>query len=67
MHRLRPSPPPLPPPSPHGPMDPNGVASVVSSDLFEQLLLHRNDAACPAHGFYTYDVFHIMADALRQP
>jgi basic endochitinase B len=58
-----PSPPPPPPPSPPGPVDPDGVASVVSSDLFEQLLLHRNDVACPAHGFYTYDAFLVAADA----
>ncbi|CAM0955616.1 unnamed protein product [Alopecurus aequalis] len=42
-----------PPPGPGG----QGVASILSRDLFEQLLLHRNDAACPASGFYTYDKF----------
>ncbi|XP_062234083.1 chitinase 1-like [Phragmites australis] len=34
-----------------------GVASIVSSSLFDQMLLHRNDGACPARGFYTYDAF----------
>ncbi|XP_047094230.1 chitinase 2-like isoform X6 [Lolium rigidum] len=34
-----------------------GVASILSKDLFEQMLLHRNDAACTARGFYTYEAF----------
>ncbi|KAL6619272.1 hypothetical protein ACP70R_034411 [Stipagrostis hirtigluma subsp. patula] len=45
-----------------GPVGP-GVASVVPRDLFERLLLHRNDAACPARGFYTYDAFLAAAAA----
>ena len=45
-----------------GPPGP-GVASVVPRDLFERLLLHRNDAACPARGFYTYDAFLAAAAA----
>jgi chitinase len=40
------------------------VASIVSRDLFERLLPHRNDAACPARGFYTYDAFITAAAAL---
>ncbi|XP_047094231.1 chitinase 2-like isoform X7 [Lolium rigidum] len=43
---------PTPPPGPSG-----GVASILSKDLFEQMLLHRNDAACTARGFYTYEAF----------
>ncbi|KAG2627731.1 hypothetical protein PVAP13_3KG262183 [Panicum virgatum] len=39
------------------------VASVLPRDLFERLLLHRNDAACPARGFYTYDAFLAAAAA----
>ncbi|XP_047094239.1 chitinase 2-like isoform X15 [Lolium rigidum] len=39
-------------PTPRG-----GVASILSKDLFEQMLLHRNDAACTARGFYTYEAF----------
>lgn len=47
-----------------GPTPPGqGVASIVSRDLFERLLLHRNDAACPARGFYTYDAFIAAAAA----
>ncbi|XP_071679781.1 endochitinase-like [Lolium perenne] len=35
-----------------------GVASILSmQQLFEQMLLHRNDAACTARGFYTYEAF----------
>jgi basic endochitinase B len=41
----------------------SGVGSVVPRDLFERLLLHRNDAACPARGFYTYDAFLAAARA----
>ncbi|KAL6011877.1 Chitinase 1 [Asimina triloba] len=40
------------PPSPGG-----SLASLVSGSLFDQILKHRNDAACPAKGFYTYDAF----------
>lgn len=32
------------------------VGALVSKDMFERLLLHRNDANC-AKGFYTYDAF----------
>ncbi|CAM0879359.1 unnamed protein product [Alopecurus aequalis] len=41
----------------------SGVASIVSSDLFERFLLHRNDAACLARGFYTYKAFLAAAAA----
>ncbi|KAJ1266583.1 hypothetical protein BS78_08G163400 [Paspalum vaginatum] len=40
-----------------------GVASIVSQSLFDQMLLHRNDAGCPANGFYTYDAFIAAANA----
>ncbi|KAJ0039540.1 hypothetical protein Pint_28628 [Pistacia integerrima] len=33
------------------------VSSLISKDLFEQILKHRNDAACQAKGFYTYEAF----------
>ncbi|XBJ17901.1 hypothetical protein VPH35_009206 [Triticum aestivum] len=49
-------------PAPPGPGG-QGVASIVSRDLFERLLLHRNDAACLARGFYTYDAFLAAAAA----
>uniref|UniRef100_A0A0E0KF33 chitinase n=1 Tax=Oryza punctata TaxID=4537 RepID=A0A0E0KF33_ORYPU len=41
----------------------SGVASIVSRSLFDQMLLHRNDAACPASNFYTYDAFVAAANA----
>ncbi|CAN6342101.1 unnamed protein product [Urochloa humidicola] len=43
-----------PPPGPPGTGD---LASLLPRDLFERLLLHRNDAACGGHGFYSYDAF----------
>ncbi|CAL9094930.1 unnamed protein product [Musa textilis] len=33
------------------------VGSIIPKSLFEEMLKHRNDAACPAKGFYTYDAF----------
>ncbi|XP_031276022.1 basic endochitinase-like [Pistacia vera] len=33
------------------------VRSLISKDLFEQILKHRNDAACEGKGFYTYEAF----------
>ncbi|XP_044443092.1 basic endochitinase A-like isoform X2 [Triticum aestivum] len=40
-----------------------GVSSIVSPSLFNQILLHRNDPACQAKGFYTYDAFIAAATA----
>nr|CAB3461540.1 unnamed protein product [Digitaria exilis] len=40
-----------------------GVASVLTRDVFERMLPHRDDAACPARGFYTYDAFVAAARA----
>ncbi|KAI9107853.1 hypothetical protein K1719_021189 [Acacia pycnantha] len=34
-----------------------GLAHIISRDTFEKMLMHRDDAACPARGFYTYDAF----------
>lgn len=33
------------------------VGSIVSKNVFERMLLHRNDANCPAKGFYNYESF----------
>ncbi|KAM3695807.1 hypothetical protein ACB098_07G161700 [Castanea mollissima] len=33
------------------------IGGIISRDSFNQLLKHRNDAACPAKNFYTYDAF----------
>ncbi|KAF8719824.1 hypothetical protein HU200_024582 [Digitaria exilis] len=54
-----------PPPSPPASTPGTGVASLIPRDLFERLLLHRNDAACLARGFYTYDAFLAAAAAFR--
>ncbi|XP_020079846.1 basic endochitinase C-like [Ananas comosus] len=60
-----PTPPPSPPPAPPSPPSPagEGVASIISSALFDELLLHRNDDSCPARGFYQYEDFIAAADA----
>jgi len=31
--------------------------------MFEEMLKHRNDPACPGRGFYTYDAFIAAARA----
>ncbi|RRT66879.1 hypothetical protein B296_00027980 [Ensete ventricosum] len=41
------------------------LASLISPSLFDQMLKHRDDAACPAKGFYTYDAFVAAAAAFR--
>ncbi|KAK4774081.1 hypothetical protein SAY87_029100 [Trapa incisa] len=48
-----------PTPTPPAPATGGGgdLSGVISRVLFEQMLKHRNDAACPASGFYTYDAF----------
>ncbi|MQM14401.1 hypothetical protein Taro_047331 [Colocasia esculenta] len=51
---------PTPPPSPPSG---SGVGSIISGALFDQMLMHRNDAACPARSFYTYDAFISAANA----
>jgi len=33
------------------------VSSIISLSMFEEMLKHRNDAACPGRGFYTYEAF----------
>nr|ABK25320.1 unknown [Picea sitchensis] len=40
-----------------------GVASIISEDVFNQFLKHRNDDACPAKGFYTYSAFIAAANS----
>ncbi|XP_054777486.1 endochitinase [Prosopis cineraria] len=36
---------------------PGGLSGIISRDTFNQMLKHRDDGACPARGFYTYDAF----------
>ncbi|GMH21843.1 hypothetical protein Nepgr_023686 [Nepenthes gracilis] len=54
-----PSPPPPATPSPPSPPSPVGgdVSSIITREIFEEMLMHRNNAACPARGFYTYEAF----------
>ncbi|KAG6579149.1 Chitinase 10, partial [Cucurbita argyrosperma subsp. argyrosperma] len=33
------------------------VASLISEELFKELFLHKDDSACPANGFYSYQSF----------
>lgn len=33
------------------------ISSLVSKQLFDAIFLHKDDNACPAKGFYTYDSF----------
>ncbi|KAF2301221.1 hypothetical protein GH714_020936 [Hevea brasiliensis] len=39
------------------------LGSIISRSTFEEMLKHRNNAACPAKGFYTYDAFISAAKA----
>ncbi|CAM0955617.1 unnamed protein product [Alopecurus aequalis] len=39
-----------------------GLGAIISRERFELMLLHRNDSACPARGFYTYDAFMSAAN-----
>lgn len=51
------------PPSTPSPSPGVGVASLISRPLFDDMLKHRNDAACPARNFYTYDAFISAANS----
>lgn len=33
------------------------IGSLISRDLFNEMLKHRNHGNCPGNGFYTYDAF----------
>ncbi|KAK4781125.1 hypothetical protein SAY87_017231 [Trapa incisa] len=51
-----------PTPTPSTPTGGSGdITGIISKPMFEEMLKHRNDAACPAHGFYTYEAFIIAA------
>ncbi|KAJ7978674.1 Chitinase [Quillaja saponaria] len=39
------------------------LGSIISRASFDNMLKHRNDGACPAKGFYTYDAFISAAKA----
>ncbi|KAK6922518.1 Glycoside hydrolase, family 19, catalytic [Dillenia turbinata] len=42
------------------------LGSIISSSMFEQMLKHRNDAACPGKGFYTYNAFITAAKSFSK-
>ncbi|XP_047314881.1 endochitinase-like [Impatiens glandulifera] len=42
-----------------------GVSSLISKDLFNEMLKHRNDANCPGKGFYTYEAFIAAANSFN--
>ena len=42
-----------PTPAPSG----GGVGGIVTRQLFDEMLKHRNDGACPGRNFYTHDAF----------
>lgn len=50
-------------PSPGPPS--GGVGSLISQSLFDQMLKHRNDAACQGRGFYTYNAFIAAANSFN--
>jgi basic endochitinase B len=33
------------------------VASIITQDVYNQMLPNRDNTQCPANGFYTYDAF----------
>ncbi|MCT7519245.1 glycoside hydrolase family 19 protein, partial [Aliarcobacter cryaerophilus] len=42
------------------------VGSIISKSMFEDMLKHRDDNACPAKGFYTYSAFLAAARSYPQ-
>lgn len=41
----------------YGPGQCSPAAAIVSEELYSSSFLHKDDAACPAKGFYTYASF----------
>ena len=39
------------------------ISPLISQELFNEILKHRNDANCPGNGFYTYDAFIAAANS----
>ena len=48
---------PSPTPSTPTPAPSGDVSSIITPALFNQMLKHRDESSCPAHGFYTYNAF----------
>ena len=60
-HSQCPTPSPTPPLPPSPPIQ-GDVSDIITKELFEKMLLHRNDNHCPG-GFYTYEAFITAARA----
>ncbi|KAJ8445099.1 hypothetical protein Cgig2_029471 [Carnegiea gigantea] len=52
-------------PTPPNPPPTGGVGSIITPALFDQMLKHRNENSCPAHGFYTYNAFIAAAGSFN--
>ncbi|KAK4276138.1 hypothetical protein QN277_019125 [Acacia crassicarpa] len=39
------------------------LSGIITGDIFNEMLKHRNDSACPARGFYSYDAFIQAAES----
>lgn len=40
-----------------------GVGSIITRSVFDRMLPQRNNAICPARGFYTYSAFITAANS----
>lgn len=40
-----------------------GVGSIITEAVFNEMLPNRNNSLCPAKGFYTYDAFIAAANS----
>ncbi|KAH9327837.1 hypothetical protein KI387_043771 [Taxus chinensis] len=49
------------PPNPGG----KGVASIITENVFNQMLKHRNEGSCPGKNFYNYNAFIAAAQAFN--
>ncbi|KAE8654792.1 Endochitinase [Hibiscus syriacus] len=43
----------------------SGVGSIITRDLFNQMLKYRNDGRCSSNGFYTYEAFISAANSFN--
>lgn len=42
------------------------MLSIITSSVFERMLLHRNDTSCQGKGFYTYNSFLSAVNSLAR-
>ncbi|KAJ7550567.1 hypothetical protein O6H91_07G106600 [Diphasiastrum complanatum] len=43
-----------------------GISSIITNSVFDNMLKHRNEQSCPAHGFYTYSAFLNAASSFKE-